>query len=276
MIYFPDFQKTYFWPIFDPLSGFPENLLLTYFSCILQLWEENGALRGALRGSLRGRRETSERCILWPVLQYKGPLRGPLVASQRESQRPLQRPHNLSEPLSLLSQFLLPLNLSPKNYRRISGLENQEHYLRPEKAFPRICLPEFWAKFGWTFGGEFLLKPFILWIEGTTCSETSWEGFGWFFAIEWLFRSPNYAHFHRNRARTSKCACSLWLRCLNPNAESRGAVWHGICFADTMQLLTWQRCDALHLTLWRTPLRLICIPCRSSCRQAGSHRSRCL
>ena len=31
--------------------------------------------------------------------------------------------------------------------------------------FPRICLPKFWAKFGWTFGGEFLLKPLILCIE---------------------------------------------------------------------------------------------------------------
>ena len=43
------------------------------------LWEENGTPRGALRGSLRGRRETSERCILWLILQYK-----------RSSQRSLQ------------------------------------------------------------------------------------------------------------------------------------------------------------------------------------------
>ena len=33
--------------------------------------------------------------------------------------------------------------------------------LGPEKVFPRICLPKFLAKFGWTFRGEFLLKPFI-------------------------------------------------------------------------------------------------------------------
>ena len=55
----------------------------------------------------------------------------------------------------------------------------------------RTCLPKFCAKFGWTFWGEFLLKPFILWIEGSSCSENSWEGFGWFFAIERLFWSPN-------------------------------------------------------------------------------------
>ena len=57
-----------------------------------------------------------------------------------------------------------------------------------KKVFPRICLPKFWAKFGWTFGGEFLLKPFVLWIKGPNCSENSWQGFGWIFAIERLFR----------------------------------------------------------------------------------------
>ena len=40
------------------------------------------------------------------------------------------------------------------------------------------------------FGGEFLLKPFVLWIEGPNCSDNSWEGFGWFFAIERLLGSP--------------------------------------------------------------------------------------
>ena len=63
--------------------------------------------------------------------------------------------------------------------------------LRPEKVLPRIYLPEFSAKFGWTFWRDFLLKSLILWIEGPSCSENSWEGFGWFFAIERLFRSPS-------------------------------------------------------------------------------------
>ena len=55
----------------------------------------------------------------------------------------------------------------------------------------KICLPKFWAKFGWPFWGEFLPKPFILWRKGPNRSESSWEVFGWFFAVERLLRSPN-------------------------------------------------------------------------------------
>ena len=65
----------------------------------------------------------------------------------------------------------------------LTGGGGRSKGLRPEKVFPRIYLPKFWAKFGWTFWGEFLLQPFVLWIEGPNCSENSWEGFGWFFAI---------------------------------------------------------------------------------------------
>ena len=39
------------------------------------------------------------------------------------------------------------------------------------KALLRIDFPKVWAKFGWTFWGEFPLKPFILWIEGSNRSE---------------------------------------------------------------------------------------------------------
>ena len=56
--------------------------------------------------------------------------------------------------------------------------------VRPEKVFPRICLPKFWAKFVWTFWGEFLLKPFVLWIGGPNRSENSWVSFRRFFAIQ--------------------------------------------------------------------------------------------
>ena len=48
-----------------------------------QLWEGNGTSRGSPNGSLRGCRETSERCILWPILQYKGSLKGPRNSSRR-------------------------------------------------------------------------------------------------------------------------------------------------------------------------------------------------
>ena len=66
----------------------------------------------------------------------------------------------------------------------------EEQKLGARKGIPKNCLPKFRAKFGWTFWGEFLLKPFILWIKGPNRSDNSWEGFGWFFAIERLLRSP--------------------------------------------------------------------------------------
>ena len=59
--------------------------------------------------------------------------------------------------------------------------------LEARKIFPRICLPKFSAKFGWTFLGWIPTQTLILWIEGPNCSENSWEGFGWFFAW-WTFR----------------------------------------------------------------------------------------
>ena len=76
--------------------------------------------------------------------------------------------------------------------------------LGPERVFPRICLPKILAKFGWTLWCEFLLKPFVLCVEGPNCSENSWEVFGWFFAIERLFRSP----MQSLRVKKKKCFCA--------------------------------------------------------------------
>ena len=49
------------------------------------------------------------------------------------------------------------------------------------------------------FWGEVLLKPFISWVEGPSCSESSWEGFGSVFAIGRLLRSQkNMLHEAQN------------------------------------------------------------------------------
>ena len=73
----------------------------------------------------------------------------------------------------------------------------EEALLSPEKVFPRSSLPKFSAKFGWTFWVEFLLEPFVLWVEGPNSSENSWEGFRWFFAIERLLGPQLYIHNKR-------------------------------------------------------------------------------
>ena len=78
-------------------------------------------------------------------------------------------------------------------------------YLEARKGIPKNFSSQVLAKFGWTFWGEFLVKPFILWIKGPNCSEKSWEGFGWFFAIERLFWDPEFRS-QGGRARNSSWA----------------------------------------------------------------------
>ena len=66
------------------------------------------------------------------------------------------------------------------------------------KGIPKNLSSQVWAKFAWTFLGEFLLNPsFSPLIKGPIRSENSWEGFGWFFAIERLLQSPKKRHIRK-------------------------------------------------------------------------------
>ena len=135
-------------------------------TCIFSCWD--GTVRSSNRNQscqslLTG--DSPKIAVTLPVTK----LRYILGVRQRRGEGVVQRngrPKGILESPFLLFPLKVFRCFQGKPYwGRVPARRLLRSFFRPDKVFPRICLPKFLANLGWTFWCEILLKPFILWRE---------------------------------------------------------------------------------------------------------------